>query len=84
MTEKPFTHKTAFTNVKSNFIFHDEFARIFLKIIKYKGIINIGGKSQSIYAFAKSNNKKIKGKRSSGQLPLNMYMNLNKLKKLIK
>ncbi len=83
MTEKPFTHKTAFTNVKSNFIFHDEFARIFLKTIKYKGIINIGGKSQSIYTFAKSNNKNIKGKKCTGQLPLKIYMNLSKLKKLI-
>ena len=32
MTEKPFLHKSAFGNVKSNFIFHDNFAKIFLKI----------------------------------------------------
>ena len=31
MTEKPFIHKYAFTNVKSNFIFHDEFIQKFLK-----------------------------------------------------
>tara|TARA_Y100001935_G_C17156892_1_gene433259 strand:+ start:112 stop:813 length:702 start_codon:yes stop_codon:yes gene_type:complete len=84
MTEKPFTHKFAFSNVKSNFIFHDEFAKMFLKIIKYKGVINIGGKSQSIYKFVKKQTKGIKAKKSKGELPLNIDMNLNKLRKLIK
>ena len=43
MTEKPFIHKFAFSNVESNFIFHDEFVKKFIKIINKKGIINIGG-----------------------------------------
>lgn len=84
MTEKPFTHKSAFSNVKTNFIYHDQFAKIFLKVIKFKGILNIGGKTQSIYTFAKKDNKYIKRKKSTGELPLNIYMNLSKLKKLIK
>ena len=84
MTEKPFTHNSAFTNVKSNFIFHDEFAKLFLKVIRKKGIINIGGKSQSIFSFAKKNNKNIKGKKSKGQLPLNIYMNLERLNRILK
>ena len=41
MTEKPFTHKSAFKDVKTNFIFHDDFAKIFIKVINYRGIINI-------------------------------------------
>ena len=60
MTEKPFTHKYAFTDVKTNFIFHEQFAKIFIKLINRKGVINIGGKTQSIYSFAKDSNKKIK------------------------
>ena len=84
MTEKPFTHNSAFTNVKSNFIYHDEFAKLFLKVIRKKGIINIGGKSQSIFSFAKKNNKNIKGKKSKGQLPLNIYMNLERLNRILK
>jgi dTDP-4-dehydrorhamnose reductase len=84
MTEKPFTHKFAFSNVKTNFIFHDEFAKILVKIIHYKGILNVGGKSQSVYQFAKKNNKNVNKKKSKGELPFNIYMNLNKLKKLIK
>ena len=84
MTQKPFAHKFAFSNVKSNFIFHDEFAKLFLKIIKYKGIINVGGKSQSIYKFAKQGKIDIRAKKSKGELPLNIFMDLKKLKKILK
>ena len=84
MTEKPFMHRYAFSDVKTNFIFHDQFAKIFIKLINRKGIINVGGKPQSIYSFAKNFNNKIKKKKSNGEIPLNMYMSLNKLKKYIK
>ena len=60
MTEKPFIHKNAYVNVKTNFIYHDQFAKIFIKILKKRGIFNLGGKSQTIYQFAKKNKKKVK------------------------
>ena len=47
MTEKPFLHEYAFSNVKSNFIFHEDFAKKLVKIL-HKGVYNIG-KSQTIY-----------------------------------
>lgn len=84
MTEKPFIHKFAFSNVKSNFIFHEDFAKIFIRLINRKGIINIGGKTQTIFHFAKKTNKKVKKIKSKGELPLNMDMNLKKYKKLLK
>ena len=84
MTEKPFLHNYAYSNVKSNFIFHDEIANIFLKVIDKKGIINIGGKPQSIYKFAKKNKKNVKKKISKGEFPKKMDMSLGKLKKLLK
>ena len=80
MTEKPFVHKSAFSNVKSNFIFHDEFCKLLLKIINKKGIFNVGGRSQTIYKFVKQFNKKVKGIKSKGQLLLKMDMSLKKLK----
>ena len=83
MTERPFIHKSAFTNVKTNFIFHDEFAKIFLKLINKKGVFNIGGKSQTIFEFAKKYNNKVKRIKSKGIMPLKMDMSLNKLKKFI-
>ena len=82
MTEKPFLHKSAFSNVKSNFIFHDNFAKIFIKTINKKGVINIGGKSQTIYQFAKKYNKSVKKVKSYGELPLKMDMSLKKINKI--
>ena len=82
MTEKPFLHKSAFGDVRSNFIFHNEFCKIFLKILNKKGIFNIGGKSQTIYQFAKKYNKNVKKIKSKGQFPPKMDMSFKKLKKL--
>ena len=86
MTEKPFVHKKAYSNLKSNFMFHEDLDKILTKIIKQKGILNVGGKSQSVFSFAKKYNskvKKIKAKKSSN-LPLNQTMNLAKSKKIVR
>ena len=86
MTEKPFVHKKAYSNLKSNFMFHEDLVKILPKIIKQKGILNVGGKSQSVFSFAKNYNskvKKIKAKKSSN-LPLNQTMKLAKLKKIVR
>ena len=53
MTEKPFIHKFAFKDLITNFIFHEEVVEIFPKILKKKGIMNLGGKTRSVYNFAK-------------------------------
>ncbi len=84
MTEKPFIHKKAYANVKTNFIYQEDAAKIILKLINRKGIINVGGPSQSVYNFAKKYNKKIKKTYSKGEFPKRIDMNLKKLKKLIK
>ena len=84
MTEKPFVHKSAFANVKTNFIYHDDFVKIFLKILNKKGIFNIGGKAQTVYQFAKTENKNVKKILSKGELPLKMDMSLKKISKYSK
>ena len=86
MTEKPFAHDTAFTNLKTNFMFHEDLAEILPKIINETGIINIGGKSQSVYNFVKKYNKLVKKSKlnKNSKLPLNQTMNLSKLKKYLK
>jgi dTDP-4-dehydrorhamnose reductase len=86
MTEKPFLHKIAFANVKSNFIFHEDMAKILFKLINQKGIINIGGETSTIYNFAKKNNsdvKKIFWNKKIINFPQNPSMSLNKLNKII-
>ena len=84
MTERPFVHKSAFANVRTNFIYHDDFIKIFLKILNKKGIFNIGGKPQTLYQFAKNENKAVKKVLSKGELPLKMDMDLKKISKYIK
>tara|TARA_B100000029_G_C17331287_1_gene871757 strand:- start:70 stop:774 length:705 start_codon:yes stop_codon:yes gene_type:complete len=85
MTEKPFPYKKAFTNLKTNFMYHEDLVKILPKIIKKKGIINVGGKSLSVFQFAKKFNRNIlKIKASSkSKLPLNQTMNLSKLNKIL-
>ena len=85
MTEKPFTHNAAFTNFKSNFMFQEDLVNILPKVINEIGIINIGGKSQSVYDFAKKHNKSVKKTKlkKNSKFPLNQTMNLSKLKKFL-
>ena len=85
MTEKPFLYKFAYTNLKTNFMFHEDFAKVFFKLINKKGIINIGGPVQSVYNFAKKSNKTIKKKvliTKKDSLPLCSTMNIKKFKKI--
>lgn len=84
MCERPFTHKQAFYDVNTNFIYHDEVAKIIPKILKLTGILNVGGKTQSVFNFAKKYNKKIKKISAKKKFPNNPSMNISKLNRLIK
>lgn len=88
MTEKPFIHKKAFSDVKLNFIFHEDIIPMLMRILNKKGVINLGGPTQTVYNFAKQYNRNIKKtsikKLQNIQFPKNSSMNLNKLKNLIK
>ncbi len=84
MMEKPFAYSKAYTNLISNYMYHEDVIKILPKLINKKGIINIGGKLQSIYNFAKKNNPNIKKARAkkNKKFPLNQSMSIKKLKKL--
>ena len=87
MTEKPFIHSKAFSDFITNFIYHEDFVKLLFKVINKKGIINIGGKSQSVYSFAKSKNlniKKISAKKLYKKTKkIDIGMNLQELKKIV-
>ena len=83
MCEKPFIHKSAFYDIKTNFIFQEDVAKMIPKLLNKKGIVNIGGKIQSVYNFAKRHNKKIKKISGKKIFPPNPSMNISKLKKII-
>ena len=83
MTEKPFIHKNAYANVHSNFIYQEDAAKIIFKLLNKKGVINVGGPTQTIFNFAKKFNKKVKKIYSKGEFPKRTDMNLSYLKKII-
>ena len=86
MTEKPFMYKYAYTNLKTNFMFHEDLAKVFFKLINKKGVINIGGPAQSVHNFAKKYNKKIRKKvlkKTKNCLPLNSTMSVIKFRKIL-
>ena len=85
MTQKPFLYSSAYTNLKTNFMFHEDLAKVFFKLINKRGVINVGGPAQSVYDFAKTYNRKIKKKilkKTKKGLPLNSTMNIGRFKKL--
>ena len=88
MTEKPFIHKLAFKDLKANFIFHESIVSILPELIKKNGIINVGGKSTSVFNFAKKHNSKVEGayakKMLKYKIPLDHSMNITKIKKIVK
>jgi len=84
MCEKPFLHEYAFHDINANFIFHEDVVKIIPKILNKTGVLNIGGKIQSIYSFAKKTNKNVKKKSGKKLFPKNLSMNIGKLNKIMK
>jgi dTDP-4-dehydrorhamnose reductase len=88
MTEKPFIHNVAFSNVITSFMYHEDVVKILFKLINKTGIINIGGPKMSVYNFAKKENKKVIKKRllkdNKIGMPINSSMNINKVKKILR
>ena len=87
MTEKPFVHDKALADVYLNFIFQEEIAKILPKLLKNKGVLNVGGPIQTVYEFARKYNHSVKKVYSKNIKDViykkNMSMNISKLKKII-
>ena len=64
-------------------MYHDDFAKIFYKLINKKGIINIGGKKSTVFNFARINNSNILKKKSKS-IFLDQSMNITKFEKILK
>ena len=84
MCEKPFLHEYAFHDINANFMFHEDVVKIIPKILNKTGVLNVGGKIQSIYSFAKKTNKDIKKKSGKKLFPKNVSMNVDRLNKIMK
>ena len=87
MNDDYFPHKSAFTDYLTSFLRKSEVAKITLKLLDKKGIINIGGIKQSAYNFAKKINTKVKknklNKLDKKLLGKDTSLNIKKLKKIL-
>jgi dTDP-4-dehydrorhamnose reductase len=87
MNDDYFPHKSAFTNYLTSFLKKTEAAKITLSLLDKKGVINIGGKKQSAYNFAKDLNTKVKKiklkEKDKILLGLDTSMSINKLSKIL-
>ena len=83
MCEKPFLHKKAFYDIETSFMYHEDVVKIIPKILNKFGIINVGGKTQSVYEFAKNSNKNVKKISGKKIFPPKPSMNTSKLKKIL-
>tara|TARA_B100000900_G_C20558372_1_gene707778 strand:+ start:736 stop:1464 length:729 start_codon:yes stop_codon:yes gene_type:complete len=86
ITDYPFNYKKAIKNAYSSLIFNKDFAKVFVYLIDKKGIINIGGKRQSIYDFAKKSIPNIKSivATKKNNFPYDSSLNIDKFKRILK
>ncbi len=86
LTDFPFSYKKAIKNAYSSFIFNKDFAKILPSLISKTGIINIGGKRQSIYHFAKKSNPKIKPMMINkySKFPKDSSLNVKRFSQILK
>ena len=77
----PFRHKNAFDDVYRNSITHSDVAKIILKVKDESGVINIGGKYQSVYEFVSSYQKV--SKFTGSNIAPSLKLNTNKLQGLL-
>ena len=59
MNKKPFPHPKALKDMRKSLMYIQDAAKITLKLLDQKGIINVGGKSQSVYDFVKEENPNV-------------------------
>ena len=56
MNKKPFPHPKALKDMKKSLMYIEDAAKVTLKLLDEVGVINVGGKSQSVYNFVKEEN----------------------------
>lgn len=84
MVEYPFPYDAAFDNVYKSCIWSDEVPEKILKLIDQVGTINLGGKPQSIYHFAKQRYPNLKKIQAPKELVKNTILDTSKVENLLR
>ena len=82
----PFPYEKAWENQIGNFDYVDNQVDRLVKLITtgVDGVVNVGGKTTSIYKLAKQTKSDIKPNKSDFPVPNNVTMDINKMKDLVK
>ena len=87
MNRKPFPHPKALKDMKKSLMYIEDAAKVTLKLLDETGIINVGGKSQSVYEFVKEENVGVEPIYLKDISDVNMAtdcsMDITKMKKVI-
>ena len=87
MNRKPFQHPKALIDMRKSLMYIEDAAKVTLQLLDETGIINVGGKSQSVYDFVKETNPNIQPITLSEISDVNMAtdctMDTTKLNKVI-
>jgi len=87
MNKKPFPHPKALADMKKSLMWIEDVAKIVPKLLDETGVINVGGKSQSVYEFVKKENPDIGFNYLSDISDVNMAtdcsMNTTRLKEIL-
>lgn len=83
--QKPFPYEKAWDNQSGNFDYVDEQVKRLVKLIDVNcsGVVNVGGKSRSMYELAKQTNKNVKPNKCFFPVPNDVTMNTDKIKRII-
>jgi dTDP-4-dehydrorhamnose reductase len=88
MNRKPFPHPKALIDMRKSLMYIEDAAKVTLKLLDEVGIINVGGKSQSVYDFVKEENPDVKpiylSEISDVKMATDCSMDTTKMKKFIK
>lgn len=82
LTDIPFRHKVAFTNIYKNSISHEDCAKYIHMLLNSSGIVNVGGDCISVYDFANKYGAVEKAECDNGR-SVSIEMNVSKLKNCI-
>jgi hypothetical protein len=84
MVEYPLPYEAAFDNVYKSCMWSDEVPEKILKLIDQQGIINLGGKPQSIWHFAKERYPNLKRIQAPKELVKNTTLITTKVENLLR
>ena len=87
LCQQPFPHPKALVDIKKSYLYMDEAAKIILKLLDQKGIINVGGETMSPFEFARKDNPNVKkitlDEVGDVKMGKDASMNVNKMENLI-